>query len=233
MSSRITIKADDGASFNAYVSTTGAARRPALIICPEVFGVNPHMRSVADKFAAAGYLAVVPDMFWRIEPDLEIPYDDAGLKRGSEILKQFDCSLGAKDLGLVVGEVLARPDCSGKVGVVGFCVGGTLAYLAATRLGVDAAVGYYAKGVEDYLNEVASAECGLLLHYGEADRFIPPPIVHKVEAALAGKPNAQVFTYAGVDHGFNSNDRRAYNAEAAGIAMARTMRLLDRALKPV
>src|SRR5690242_18570871 len=117
--SRIEVRADDGGGFGGYLSTPEAGgKRPGLVICTEVFGVNPHMRSVADRFAAAGYATLVPDLFWRIEPGMEIPYGEAGLKRGSEILAAFDLERGVADLGAAVELLRARPECSGAIGVV-------------------------------------------------------------------------------------------------------------------
>ena len=226
MKTRLRIAAPGG-GFDCYLSVTGAGRHPGLVVCSEVFGVNSHMRSVADRFADAGFAVLVPDLFWRIEPNLEIPYDAAGLKRGSEILAAFDMDQGAKDLGLALQALRQRPECTGKAGVVGFCVGGALAYLAATRLGADAAVSYYGKGIEERLAEGARLVCPLMLHFGGADRFIPEAVVDRIEQALAGKGNVQVFRYPGVDHGFNSEDRKAYNPGVAATAMKRTLGLLE------
>lgn len=231
MSFNLTITVDAAHTFGAYAANVDDAPKPCVIICPEVFGVNSHMRSVADGFAAKGFLAVVPDLFWRIEPGLEIPYDNAGLKRGSQILLQFDAELAAADVGLVMAAVRQMSGCSGKVGVLGFCVGGTVAYLAATRLDTDAAVGYYAKGVERHLDESSQLRCDLVLHYGEKDRFIPAEVVQQVEDGLRGHNGVEIYVYPGVDHGFNSNDRRAYDPVSATLAMARTMALLDRTLR--
>lgn len=232
MASNLTVHLDNGTSLDAYMASAATSQKacPALVICPEVFGVNRHMRSVADEFAQRGLLVVVPDMFWRFEPNMEIPYDEAGLKRGSEILEAFDVELGARDLGHVVDQVRKYPACNGKIGVLGFCIGGTLAYLAATRFGVDAAVAYYAKGIESRLDEAGKLSCGMVLHYGEADRFIPPAVIESVRAALASHPEVEIYTYPGVDHGFNSNDRKAYNPEAATLAMSRTLKLLGEKL---
>lgn len=229
MTFEIDIPAGTNSKFYAHVDTDGAPR-PALIVCPEVFGVNPHMRNVAARLAAAGYMAVVPDLYWRVEPRLEIPYDEAGLRRGSEILSAIDADLGAQDLIRVIEAVRAHPGCNDKVGVLGFCIGGTLAYLAAVRARVDAAVGYYAKGVERFLDEAPALSCPLMLHYAGADRFIPPSTVHAVRDALACDPKVEVFDYPGVDHGFNSDDRRAYDPEIARLAMSRTLALFARTL---
>ena len=213
-------------SFDAYLSAAGEGAKPGLVICTEVFGVNSHMRSVADRFAEAGFAVLVPDLFWRVEPNLEIAYNEAGLKRGSEILAVFDMDRGVEDLGLAMDALRKRPECSGKAGAVGFCVGGALAYLAATRLGADAAVSYYGKGIDERLAEAARAKCPVTLHFGGADRFIPESVVDKIEASVKGRSNFRVYRYPGVDHGFSSNDRKAYNADVAALAMSRTLETL-------
>jgi carboxymethylenebutenolidase len=224
------ILAEDGATFEAYVSTTGAERRPGLIICSEAFGVNSHMRSVADRFAQHGYLVVAPDLLWRIEPGMEIAYNEAGLKRGSEIAAAFDKNLGAKDVQRTLNQLRQRPDCSGKVGILGFCIGGAVSYLAAARSALDACVSYYGKGIEDYLDEAVAITCPTVLHYAGADRFIPASVVAQVRDALFSKKNIEIFDYPGVDHGFNSEDRRAYNPEVAELALKRTLKVLKRGL---
>lgn len=228
--SQLRIAAEDGGSFAGYLSTADGGRKPGLVICTEVFGVNSHMRSVADRFAASGFATLVPDLFWRIEPGMEIAYDEAGLKRGLEILRAFDLDRGVADLGKAVALLRARPECDGRVGVVGFCLGGAVAYLAAARLAVDAAVSYYGKGIEDRLDEASRINCPLLLHFAGADRFIPQEVVARIGDAIGDRPNVAIHVYPGVDHGFNSEDRRAYDRDAAGSAMERTLATLQAAL---
>ncbi len=226
------ILAENGTMFDAYVSTSGAGPKPGLIICTEAFGVNPHMRSVADGFARQGYLVVVPDLLWRIEPGMEIAYNEAGLKRGSEIAAAFDKDRGAEDVQRTLGQVRELQDCNGKVGILGFCIGGAVSYLAAARSDLDACISYYGKGIEDHLNEATHITCPTVLHYGGADRFIPPSVIARVRTTLAPIRNIEVFDYPGVDHGFNSEDRRAYNPAIAQLAMERTLKALNRGLKP-
>ena len=229
---KMQIPSDDGAKFDAYVSTKGPGAKPGLIICTEAFGVNSHMRSVADRFAELGYLVIVPDLLWRIEPNLEIAYNEAGLKRGSEIAEAFDKDQGAADLRQTVTAMRQRYDCNGRIGVMGFCIGGAMAFgLAGARSDVNAFVSYYGKGIEEYLNEASAISCPGILHYGGADRFIPQPVVAEIRKALAFKPNIEIFDYPGVDHGFNSEDRRAFNPEVAQTAMRRTLGLFEQALK--
>jgi carboxymethylenebutenolidase len=224
------ITAESGSSFDAYVSTQGANPRPGLIICSEAFGVNSHMRSVADRFASHGYLAVVPDLLWRIEPGIKITYNEAGLRRASEIAEIFDKDIGAEDVQRTLDQVCQRGDFNGKVGVLGFCIGGAVAYLAAARSNIDACIAYYGKGIEQYLDEAEAISCPTVLHYAGADRFIPPSVIADVRRAVTSKGNFEVFEYLGVDHGFNSEDRRAYNPDAAKLAMERTLNALSRGL---
>ena len=221
------ISAEDGTTFDAYLSAEGAGPKPGLIICSEAFGITPHMRSVADRFASHGYLAVIPDLLWRLEPGIEIAYNEIGLKRASEIADAFDKDLGAGDVNRTLAQLRQRKDCTGKVGVLGFCIGGAVAYMAAARSKVDACVSYYGKGIEEHLDEADAVTCPTILHYAGADRFIPPSIVAEVRQALAAKKNIEIYDYPGVDHGFNSEDRRAYNPEVAKLAMERTLKVLS------
>ena len=227
--STITVTVEDG-SYNTYVVFEGCEVRPALVVCSEAFGVNEHMRNVADRFAAQGYLVAVPDLLWRIEPGMEIAYDDAGLRRGSEIAEAFDKEKGVEDLRPLLKRLRDRPGCNGRVGILGFCIGGAVAYLASARLNIDACVSYYGKGIEDYLEEADAVTCPAVLHYGGADRFIPPATVEKVRKTLGTKPGVEIYDYPGVDHGFNSEDRRAYTPDVAQLAMERTLRILQRGL---
>jgi carboxymethylenebutenolidase len=222
------ISAEGGKTFDAYVSAQGGEPKPGLIICSEAFGVNSHMRSVADRFANRGYLVVVPDLLWRIEPRMEIAYNEAGLKRGSEIAEAFDKDRGTQDVERTLDQLRLRKDCTGKVGILGFCIGGAVAYMAAARAKLDACVSYYGKGIEQYLDEADSVTCPTVLHYAGADRFIPASVIAEVRRALAAKKNIEIYDYPGVDHGFNSEDRRAYNPEVAKLAMGRTLNILER-----
>jgi carboxymethylenebutenolidase len=158
-SNTVGIATNDG-TFDVFVVAAEAAakpKRPALIICSEAFGVNDHMRDVAERFAHQGYNVFVPELFWRIERKIELPYNDVGLKRASEIAESFHKVNGTEDIGKLVDVVRNRQDCTGKIGILGFCVGGAVAYLAAVRLGLDACVSYYGKGIEDYLDEATRA----------------------------------------------------------------------------
>jgi carboxymethylenebutenolidase len=227
----IGISAGSDGEFGAYVSSEGSNRKPALIVCSEAFGVNQHMRNVADRFAKHGFLVVVPDLLWRIEPGMEIAYDEAGLKKGSEVADAFDKELGAADIERSISHIRTRPDYDGKVGVLGFCIGGAAAFIAAARYEVNACISYYGKGIENYLDEAPGLHCPIVLHYGGADRFIPESVIEDVRQGLRGIPDIEIYTYPGVDHGFNSDDRKAYNPAVAQTAMERTLDALNRGLR--
>src|SRR5476651_2038601 len=153
MSERLSIKASGG-SFSAYVARPAAAKAPAVVVIQEIFGVNAVMRAIADDFAAEGYLAVCPDLFWRIQPGIDITdRTEAEWKKAFELYNAFDVDLGVKDIAAASAHARQDPACAGKVGAVGFCLGGLLAFLSATRTDVDAAVGYYGVGIEKHLAE--------------------------------------------------------------------------------
>ena len=162
---------------------------------------------------------------------MEIAYNEAGLKRASEIADAFDKDRGAEDVGRTLDQLRQRKDFNGKAGVVGFCIGGAVAYMAAARLKIDACVSYYGKGIEQHLDEAYKVTCPTVLHYAGADRFIPPSIVADVRQALGSKKNIEIYNYPSVDHGFNSEDRRAYNPDVAKLAMERTLKILSRGLQ--
>ena len=155
MGETITIKTEDG-SFSAYVARPKAAKAPAVVVIQEIFGVNQVMRDITDGLASQGYLAICPDLFWRIEPGIDITdRSDAEWKRAFELFNAFDVDAGIKDIQATIRVIREDPGASGKVGAVGFCLGGLLAFLTATRTDIDAAVSYYGVGLD---GRVAEAE---------------------------------------------------------------------------
>lgn len=228
----ITIKAADGGEYAAYVSVPASGGGAGLLVFQEAFGVNAHMRSVADRFAAEGYVAIAPDVFWRIEPGVELDYGEAAIAKGLELMKQFDPDQGIVDAGATLAALRALPECQGKVGVVGFCLGGGLAYLTAARHDVDVAIGYYGVGIETHLDEADAIGCPLVLHFAGEDRFVTAEAVARIDDRFAARSDAAVYLYADAQHGFNSNDRAAYNPEVAATAYARTLEALRGAIGP-
>lgn len=226
----MTIHTPDGA-FGAYVARPSADKAPAVVVIQEIFGVNAVMRAVADWLASAGFLAVCPDLFWRIEPGIDISdQSDAEWKRAFELYNAFDVDAGVKDIAATIDAIRKDPHCSGKVGAVGFCLGGLLSYLTATRTDADAAVGYYGVGIDKYVAEAEKLAQPLLLHVAEADQFVPPPAQAVIKDALAMHNNVELFSYPGRDHAFARAGGQHYDAADAKLANDRTLAFLKKAL---
>ncbi len=226
-SSWIRIAAADGGSFEGYLSVPAAGSGPGLVMVQEIFGVNPSVRHLADLFAAQGFTVLAPDFFWRLEPRIELAFDEAGMKRAQELHKAFDYEQGVRDLGDAVAALRKQPQCKGPVSVSGYCLGGTFAYLAAARLPVDGAVAYYGTRIHNYLEEAGKIRCPLLLHFGELDHAVPPEALAKIRAALQGKPNVQLHAYPGAKHAFANPMRPAnYDEKSAKVANERTFAFL-------
>ena len=184
MGQEITLAASDGGRFAAYLALPARLPAPALVVLPEVFNSNPHIRSVADGYAADGFIALSPDVFWRQEAANYLPYTDEGRAKARALWARLDNDQFARDLGDMVSALRARPDCTGKVGVMGFCLGGKFAYLASTRLPIDAAVSYYGVQIDQHLDEADRRTCPLLMHFASDDPHVPAETVGKGGATL-------------------------------------------------
>ena len=152
MGSFIDITAADGGRFKAYMTVPASGRGPGIVLCQEIFGVNAYVREVAELYAEEGYVVLAPDLFWRMQPMVDMGYSEAEWQKAFEFFQKFDVDAGIKDIAACVQALRGRPECTGKVGALGHCLGGKLAYLAAARAGVDCAVGYYGVGIEGHLN---------------------------------------------------------------------------------
>jgi carboxymethylenebutenolidase len=196
---------------------------PAIVLAQEIFGVNRVMRDKCDAFAAQGYIAVCPDLFWRIEPDIEL--DDRveeGMKRAFELFGRFNVDTGIEDLRATFHTLKGHAECTGRVGVVGYCLGGKLAYLMACRSQIDAAAGYYGVGLQDMLDEAANITHPLMLHIAEEDKFVPPDAQAKIKEGLAKNRNVTIHSYPGCDHAFAREGGAHFDAANAKAANART-----------
>jgi carboxymethylenebutenolidase len=227
----ITISVVDG-TFNAYVARPASTPAPAVVVIQEIYGVNAVIRGVADRLAEAGYLAVAPDLFWRIEPGIDLTdQTPEGNRRAFELFGLFDADEGVKDIQATIDAVRAMPDCSGKVGAVGYCLGGKLAFLTATRTDSDASAAYYGVGLDALVPEAEKLTHPLMLHVAEEDRFVPKTAQAAMEAGLKNHPQAQYFTYPGRDHAFARPGGENYDAGDAALADQRTLQFLDENLK--
>ncbi|GLS85929.1 carboxymethylenebutenolidase [Cypionkella aquatica] len=214
MGETVRLTASDGFSCDAYVARPAGAPKGGIVVVQEIFGVNAHIRSVADRYAALGYLAIAPALFDRAEPGFQSGYQPEDMPRAYEMMGKVSSGPALLDIAAAIGFAAE----AGKVGVVGYCWGGTLAWSAAANLpGLSAAVGYYGGGVLG-LTDLQPA-CPVMLHFGALDGHIP---VDKVQEFAASRPEIPVFIYDGADHGFNCDARGSYNAAAAQLAQERT-----------
>lgn len=232
MAETITIRASDGSGeFSAYVARPASGSGPGVLCIQEIFGINHAMRDIAEHWAGRGYIAVAPDLFWRQEPGVDITdRTEEEWAKAFSLYQGFDVDKGIDDLRATVSHMRAMDGCSGKVGTVGFCLGGKLAYMLACRADTDANVGYYGVGIEELLDEAASITKPLMLHIAEEDGFVPKEAQAKVRDGLAGNPNATVHTYPGMDHAFARIGGKPYDEGNADLANGRTAELFRKAL---
>jgi carboxymethylenebutenolidase len=231
MNSRwIDIKAQDGGSFKGYLSLPPQAKNkekgPGIVLIQEIFGVNSHIRGVADQYASDGYTVLAPDVFWRVQPMVDIGYGQEDRDKGIGFMQKMDFAAAVKDLAATVATLRGLPECSGKVASIGYCMGGMLSYLCAANAGVDAAVCYYPGGVHTKLDEAAKIKCPVLFHFAGNDAHIPAAAVEAVKKTFAGREGARIDVYPGAEHGFNCWDRSAYNQPSAALAHGRSLSFL-------
>jgi carboxymethylenebutenolidase len=224
--------ADGGANFTGYLAAPASGRGPGLIVLQEIFGVNHFVRDVCDLFAEEGYVALAPDLFWRIEPGVALEYTQEGQKRARELFGKFDYEQSLDDIGAALRTLRALPECTGKAGVVGFCLGGRLAYQAAARHPLAAAVAYYPSNVQPVIDEGKAIKCPITVHFGEKDSILPERVRAKVRAALSANEHAAVHVYADADHGFANFRRDRHHRFSALLAHSYTIATLRAAMGP-
>ena len=223
MSERVTLRAADGHELNAYVAQPTGEPIAGLVIVQEIFGVNAHIRAVADGYAREGFLAVAPALFDRIQSGIELEYEGDDRLTAMSLLPKLHIDNSVADVAAAMEYAAAKT--GKKVGVVGYCYGGTLAWLAAARLRPAAAVGYYGGRIAEFAGEAPSAP--VMLHFGRADAHIPAEKVAKVSAA---HPEVEIYWYDGAGHAFNRDVSDSYHPEAAKLARARTVEFLRKHL---
>jgi len=221
--STLTIDAlDETGSFSAYVARPEGTPRAAIIVIQEIFGVNPGIRQKCDGWAAKGYLAVAPDLFWRLQPGIELDADvPEQFQQALDWMGKFDQDQGVADIESTIQAVRAELG-GGAVGAVGFCLGGRLAYMTAARTDIDASVGYYAVGIDGLLDEKHAIAKPLMLHIPEADHFVSPEVQAKMHQGLDDHPKVTLYDYPGEDHGFAAEMGKRRSEAAAQLADQRT-----------
>src|SRR5580698_559860 len=227
MKDHITIEGRDG-SFNVYIARPKTLPAPAVVVLQELFGVNADIRKHCDELAEQGFLAVAPDLFWRQEPGADLSVtSEADWAHGLRLYGAYDRDAGANDVKDTINAIRNLRECDGRVALLGYCLGALMVFLTAVRnSGVDAAVAYHGGDTEKYLAEVDGLRAPLLMHLAEEDEFISRAAQAEIEAALAGKPNAIVYSYAGQRHAFSRHSGTHYNAAAAHLANGRTSEFL-------
>jgi carboxymethylenebutenolidase len=219
MSATVKLTAADGHQLDAYIARPTGESIAGLVVIQEIFGVNEHIRAIAESYARDGFLAIAPALFDRVERNVELPYDGPEAKKGMEIKQKLSIDNAVTDVNAALRYV--RQQTGKKSGVIGYCFGGLLAWLSATRLDPDVAVGYYAGGIGNFAVETPHAP--VQLHFGKLDTHIPAEQVEKVHAA---HPKVEIHWYVNAGHGFNCDMRSSYNSEAAALARTRALTYL-------
>jgi carboxymethylenebutenolidase len=229
-SSWIDIDTGDG-RFGAYLSLPHGGCGPGIVLIQEIFGVNQHIRNVADQYAADGYVVLAPDIFWRQGARIELGYDDDGWKHAVELKQATDFDKAQTDIGATVAALRALPATSGeKIASLGFCFGGQLSYHTAANGLVDAAVAYYGGGIQHGLDRASHIKVPMVLHFGGADQHIPVTAVKAIAECFDDNEQVAIHVYAGAEHGFNCNHRSTYNQRAAAQAHGNTLLFLGETL---
>jgi len=220
MGKTIELVATDGQRFGAWLAEPPGAARGAVVVIQEIFGVNRHIRSVAEGYAADGYRALAPALFDRVQRGYETGYSAPEIEAGRALMQKLDWSQTMLDVGAAIAEAAK----AGRVGIVGYCFGGTVAWVAAARLaGLACAVAYYGGGIPDFIGE--KPRCPTMCHFGELDQS---PSLEQARAIARAHPEILAHFYPGAGHGFNCDLRPSWNAEAAKLARARTLEFFRR-----
>jgi carboxymethylenebutenolidase len=231
MKDHITVKAHNG-EFGAYMVRPNALPAPAVIVLHEVFGVNADIRQTCNELAEQGFIAVAPEMYWREEANVDLSVtSEPDWQHGLRLNQAYDRDAGARDIRDTAILAAKLPECTGKVAVLGYCIGGLMTFLTAARFGADAAVAYHGGDTEKYLDETDRIDAPLLMHLGEEDEFISKAAQAQIKGALAKRRSATVYSYPGQYHAFSRHNGAHYNAAAAASAHERTYKFLHEHLR--
>lgn len=224
MTEMLTIEPLDGnGSFACYAARPAGTLRAAIIVIQEIFGINAGIRRKCDRLAEAGYLALAPDLFWRLEPGIELDPDiESEFQRALGLMGKFNQDAGVRDIEATIRAARALLGTGGKVGVVGYCLGGRLAFMTATRTDADASVGYYGVGIDNLLGEKHAIANAVLLHIPEEDHFVDKATQQRMHDGLDDHPKVTLYDYPGEDHGFATEFGKRRSEKSADLADRRT-----------
>lgn len=225
-----TLVAHDGGELTALVVLPDAGSGPGVLVLHEIMGINDYIETVADRLADLGYVVVVPDLFWRIDPEHPLPSDEEGLAEALSRVGELDFEEAVRDSDAALAHLSNLPEVTGSVAVVGFCLGGTLAFGVAIRSEPDAVVSYYGSGVADALGGAGAVDCPVLFHFGGDDEYIPVDQAEAVRATFADRDDVVVHLYAEAGHAFDNPSRLFHRPAAAEQAWGRTVDFLRRTI---
>lgn len=220
------LRADGALRLDAHLAAPATGRSTGIVIASEMFGLNQPMRDVAARYAALGHAVLVPNLFWRSTPNRVLAYEGPDRQIAFDRLAAINSLAAAADLGLAADWLRASGRCNGRVIVLGFCMGGRLAFLAAAHARIDGAISLYGLGISKHLEDVSRVRCPVQLHYGLKDEHVPRPEIDTVAAGVQGHPKIAVHLYPEAGHSFFNPVRPTYDAAAAGLAAQRIAGLL-------
>jgi carboxymethylenebutenolidase len=221
-----TVHGPDGA-FDAFLALPRGGHGPALLLLQEIFGVNAHIRAVAEQYAADGYVVLAPDLFWRQGRRLEFGYDEADWGRAAQCMARADVAQAQADIDAAAAALRATPGAEGRLAALGFCWGGRMAYLALANGHADHAVAYYGGGIQDCLDRADDIHAPLLLHFGGRDSHIPQAAVSSIAERFGEREEVELHLYPDAEHGFNCNHRNSYHQRSAAEAHGHTLLFLS------
>lgn len=216
--------------FDGYLALPPAGRGPGLVLIQEIWGVNDHIRALAELYALAGFVVLAPDVFWRLAPRAALDYDQTGSARAFELAGKLDGAQAADDMVVALDVLRGLPQIDGGTGMLGYCLGGQLAFRAGALGGANAIVSYYGGGIERHLDLAPRIAAPAMFHYALQDAHITADKVAQVQQAFADRPDATFHLYPGVQHGFNCWGRQAFDRKSSQLALSRTLAFLSQTL---
>jgi carboxymethylenebutenolidase len=231
MASRLDSVTTTDGSFGLQVWRPESGTGPGLLLIQEIFGISDYIQAVAEDLAGLGYVVAAPDLFWRLEPGYVAGHDQEGLTRSLEISSRFDAEQGVADAAAALDHLAALPEVEGGLGIIGFCLGGTIAYFLAAQTNPDIVISFYGSGVPDNTDALDRIASPLQFHFGGSDPYIPRDQVARVEAAAAGKSNVEIHVEEDAGHAFHNRKSAMFHMpEPAARAWQRTEEFLHRHL---
>jgi carboxymethylenebutenolidase len=230
MSNHITVRTEESA-FSAYIARPSQPVAPVVVVLHEAFGVNADMRQTCHELAVRGFIALCPDLYWRLEPGIDLDVtSDADWQKAQLLYGAFDRNTAVRDIAATMHAAGVLEGASGKVGLLGFCLGALMTFLTAARESVDVAVAYHGAETEKYLDEAPGISAPMLMHLAEEDEFIPKTAQAQIKTALASHPEIEIYSYPGCSHAFARHNGLHYDADAAALSNGRSWQFLGRHL---